>query len=340
MTNTIAIAVGCAVGYMALAVGLLLYCRHRRLKSGDDSNDDDDDEDDDNEAGILNRRDERRGGSGIKKRNGASVTPHGIVLEKNSIDVRTPGDGMTIELRGTEPNGIYQFPSDQSSSLYHKYEVIGSDFGGGGGGGGNDTEAGLGNSLHSKNSVSNGSSGGVGSPNPVSAPNHPVDVRLTFQRQNLESLGMLGRGEFGDVFVAKARGIRGPADVDAAGNANSTLVFVKSLLTKDENQRYEFKLEVEKYAKLNHAHVAALLALCREVEPHFMIVEYPEWGDLKQYLLASRKEKSRSGKGGGGGGEEADKKQKPRAPPLSSAQKITIIQQVFWAGRGGEWDLI
>ena len=90
-------------------------------------------------------------------------------------------------------------------------------------------------------------------------------------------------------------------------------------------------LQVEKYAKLNHSHVAALLALCREVEPHFMIIEYPEWGDLKQYLQASRKEKHRGsgGKGGGGGANgEEERRQKPRAPPLSSAQKITMIQQV------------
>ena len=327
MTNTIAIAVGCAVGYMALAVGLLLYCRHRRLKGGDETNDEDED-DEDREEGILNR--DRRGK--IHRGNGATVAPHGILLEGgvSMMNGRTPADGMTIELQGTEPNGIYHPASDQSSSLYHKYEVIGSDFGGGGGGGGDDDV--LSNSLRSKNSKqSNGSGSGGGQPNTAANP-PPVDVRLTFQRQNLESLGMLGRGEYGDVFVAKARGIRGATDVDAAtGVPNSTLVFVKSLLTKDDNQRYEFKLEVEKYAKLNHANVAPLLALCREVEPHFMIIEYPEWGDLKQYLLASRKEKHRGsgGKGAVAAGEEGEKRQqKPRAPPLSSAQKSAMVQQV------------
>jgi PTK7 protein tyrosine kinase 7 len=92
-------------------------------------------------------------------------------------------------------------------------------------------------------------------------------------------------------------------------------------------------VEVEMYAKLNHAHVVPLLALCHEVEPHFMVMEYPEWGDLKQYLLASRKEKhhkgTSSGKGGvTPGGEDDRRHQKPRAPPLSSSQKLTIIQQI------------
>jgi PTK7 protein tyrosine kinase 7 len=162
--------------------------------------------------------------------------------------------------------------------------------------------------------------------------NSGTDLRLLFPRQNLQSLGMLGRGEFGDVFVAKALGIRGSSDVSTAtGEPNATLVYVKSLLTKDDHLHYAFKLEVEMYAKLNHANIAPLLALCREVEPHFMIVEYPEWGDLKQYLLASRKEKHRSsgGKGGVGAGPEGgERKQKPRAPPLTSAQKLTLIQQV------------
>ena len=94
---------------------------------------------------------------------------------------------MTIEMQGPEPNGIYHPGSDQSSSLYHKYEVIGSEFGGGGG---DDGDGGMTNSVHSKNSKH--SSGGAGGQSVVAHNHAPPDVRLTFQRQNLESLGMLG----------------------------------------------------------------------------------------------------------------------------------------------------
>lgn len=75
-----------------------------------------------------------------------------------------------------------------------------------------------------------------------------------------------GKSEFGEVFLAKAQGLEeGVAE---------TLVLVKSLQSKDEQQQLDFRREFEMFGKLNHANVVRLLGLCREAEPHYMVLEY------------------------------------------------------------------
>ena len=78
-----------------------------------------------------------------------------------------------------------------------------------------------------------------------------------------------GKGQFGDVFLAKAHCI-----VDGQPD---TLVVVKSLLTRDDRWTLEFRREMEMYARLNHEHVAKVLGHCREMEPQFLISEYCDW---------------------------------------------------------------
>lgn len=129
--------------------------------------------------------------------------------------------------------------------------------------------------------------------------------RYHYPRQNLRTLYVLGKGLFGDVFLAQARNIR-----DAE---QESLVVVKSLLTKDEHLYFEFKQEMDMFARLDHPNIIKLLAVCREVEPQFMITEYCDWGDLKQFLLATRKDNG---------------KRIARAPPLTILQKINLCQQV------------
>lgn len=53
-----------------------------------------------------------------------------------------------------------------------------------------------------------------------------------------------------------------------------TLVLVKSLQSRDEQQQLDFRREFEMFGKLNHANVVQLLGLCREAEPHYMVLEY------------------------------------------------------------------
>lgn len=79
------------------------------------------------------------------------------------------------------------------------------------------------------------------------------------------------------MFLAKAKGAE-----DAEGEV---LVLVKSLQTRDEQLQLDFRREAEMFGKLNHANVVRLLGLCREAEPHYMVLEYV---DLVRALPAGR----------------------------------------------------
>lgn len=61
-------------------------------------------------------------------------------------------------------------------------------------------------------------------------------------------------------------------------------MLVKSLQTRDEQLQLDFRREAEMFGKLNHANVVRLLGLCREAEPHYMVLEYV---DLVRVLPAA-----------------------------------------------------
>uniref|UniRef100_A0A8C1ASH9 Inactive tyrosine-protein kinase 7 n=1 Tax=Cyprinus carpio carpio TaxID=630221 RepID=A0A8C1ASH9_CYPCA len=127
--------------------------------------------------------------------------------------------------------------------------------------------------------------------------------KLHFPRAHLQTITTLGRGVFGEVFLAKARVIE-EAEPE-------TLVLVKSLESREETHRAEFRRELEMFSKLNHAHVVRLLGVCRETQPHYMILEYVDLGDLKQFLRISK---------------SSDEKLKPH--PISTRTKVSICAQV------------
>uniref|UniRef100_A0A672P3U9 Inactive tyrosine-protein kinase 7 n=1 Tax=Sinocyclocheilus grahami TaxID=75366 RepID=A0A672P3U9_SINGR len=126
---------------------------------------------------------------------------------------------------------------------------------------------------------------------------------LHFPRAHLQTITSLGRGVFGEVFLAKARAIE--------ETEPETLVLVKSLESREETHRSEFRRELEMFSKLNHAHVVRLLGICRETQPHYMILEYVDLGDLKQFLRISK---------------SSDEKLKPH--PISTRTKVSICAQV------------
>lgn len=115
-----------------------------------------------------------------------------------------------------------------------------------------------------------------------------------------------------------------------------TVVLVKSLQTRDEQLQQDFRREAEMFSKLSHANVVRLLGLCREAEPHYMVLEYydrvrahpcvdtlktvqtrfssshvcrlfPSQGDLKQYLRISK-----------------SKDDKVKSQPLSTKTKVSL----------------
>ncbi|XP_056617372.1 inactive tyrosine-protein kinase 7 [Triplophysa dalaica] len=127
--------------------------------------------------------------------------------------------------------------------------------------------------------------------------------KLRFPRTHLQTITALGKGVFGEVFLAKARAIE-------EGQQESVVV-VKSLENSDESVRSEFRRELEMFSRLHHAHIVRLLGLCRDSQPHYMILEYVELGDLKQFLRISR---------------STDDKLKSH--PISTKTKVSICAQV------------
>ncbi|XP_075214156.1 inactive tyrosine-protein kinase 7-like [Lycorma delicatula] len=132
--------------------------------------------------------------------------------------------------------------------------------------------------------------------------------KLTFPRQDLQNLMLLGNGDFGEVYLAQAKGIREGVD---------TVVMVKALQqTRDEAALQEFKRQLDMFGRLDHAHISKLYGICRDAEPHYMILQYTDWGDLKQFLLATRKE---------------SKNNKPRPAPLTPKQSLALVHQLSLA---------
>ncbi|XP_029030782.1 inactive tyrosine-protein kinase 7 [Betta splendens] len=132
---------------------------------------------------------------------------------------------------------------------------------------------------------------------------HVNNEKLHFPRANLQTLTTLGKGEFGEVLLSKAKGIE--------ENQEETVVLVKSLQTRDEQLQLDFRREAEMFGKLTHPNVVRLLGLCREAEPHYMILEYYDLGDLKQFLRISK-----------------NKDDKVKSQPISTKTKVSICAQV------------
>lgn len=141
--------------------------------------------------------------------------------------------------------------------------------------------------------------------------------KLVISRSCLhQDMKPLGRGEFGEIFSTRYR----PPSNDESNPVKESVVMVKILNnSKDESILTEFKRHLDFLRKLNHENVARLIGLCRDEEPDYMVIEYTDWGDLKQYLLAS-KSKEVAGEGG-----------KPSAPQLTVPQIISLANQ---AARG------
>uniref|UniRef100_A0A9L0INT3 Protein tyrosine kinase 7 (inactive) n=1 Tax=Equus asinus TaxID=9793 RepID=A0A9L0INT3_EQUAS len=143
----------------------------------------------------------------------------------------------------------------------------------------------------------------LGSGSAAANKRHSTSDKMHFPRASLQPITTLGKSEFGEVFLAKAQGLEeGVAE---------TLVLVKSLQSRDEQQQLDFRREFEMFGKLNHANVVRLLGLCREAEPHYMVLEYVDLGDLKQFLRISK-----------------SKDEKLKSQPLSTKQKVALCTQV------------
>ena len=78
-----------------------------------------------------------------------------------------------------------------------------------------------------------------------------------------------GKSQFGEVYLAKARGIR-PGELESQ-------VVIKSLVSKEEQHYFEFNREMEMYSRMDHNNVIRVLGICREAEPLILITEHCDW---------------------------------------------------------------
>ncbi|CAB3378154.1 Hypothetical predicted protein [Cloeon dipterum] len=242
MTRTVTITLSAATAYMLLVVGLMVWCRYRRLKR---------------KQSYLQ----------------TGATPEGTLLTK---------------AENGEPNGEKTELQSNLSKPFREPRLAECAEGG--------------SQSHSSNS-----SGGH-------KKSRSSYDKLSFPRQDLNKILTLGHGQFGEVFVAKAKGMKGSGGADDEG----VVVMVKALQTRDEHALQEFKREMDMYHKLRHEHIARLLGLCRDTDPHYVISEYTDWGDLKQLLLATTAATS---------GSKRDVKGLP--PPLTMAQLVQLALQIL-----------
>ncbi|CAB1343327.1 unnamed protein product, partial [Coregonus sp. 'balchen'] len=91
-----------------------------------------------------------------------------------------------------------------------------------------------------------------------------ANEKLHFPRADLHTITTLGKGEFGEVLLAKAKGIE--------EGEEETVVLVKSLQSRDEQLQLDFRREADMFSKLSHGNV----------------------GDLKQFLRISKSKDEKS----------------------------------------------
>ncbi|KAL0859971.1 hypothetical protein ABMA27_010287 [Loxostege sticticalis] len=114
---------------------------------------------------------------------------------------------------------------------------------------------------------------------------------LTVPRTLLTELVTLGRGEFGEVSIAKIDTcqVKKLRNKDESGSEPIMMhVLVKALTAKDEVQLAEFRRQLDLFSRIRHENIVRLIGLCNEAEPHYMLLEHTEWGDLKNFLIATR----------------------------------------------------
>ncbi|KAH8421075.1 hypothetical protein KR222_010720, partial [Zaprionus bogoriensis] len=94
------------------------------------------------------------------------------------------------------------------------------------------------------------------------------------------------------------------------------LVLVKALnKVKDEQACQEFRRQLDLLRAISHKGVVRLFGLCRDKDPHYMVLEYTDWGDLKQFLLATA-----------GKVNTATATSSP--PPLTTSQMLAVAYQI------------
>ncbi|XP_044756024.1 proto-oncogene tyrosine-protein kinase ROS isoform X2 [Coccinella septempunctata] len=115
----------------------------------------------------------------------------------------------------------------------------------------------------------------------VSTQPTPEEIKLLphIKREQITLTKFLGSGAFGEVFEGKAKDIPG-----------HTKVAIKTLRKgASDQEKTEFLQEAQLMSHFKHEHILELLGVCLDNDPHFIIMELMQGGDLLTYLRSSRK---------------------------------------------------
>ncbi|XP_062535485.1 tyrosine-protein kinase-like otk [Armigeres subalbatus] len=295
ITRAVLITMSVAFAYIILVVGLMLWCRHRRAAR----------------KARLNMSSKENGDVDLKN---CEIEP--CLPDKSSQDGKTKIKSKS----GHQKTGSTADGQEKSDDTV--------------------------NSNKSKKSNSS---------------NSMLD-QLAVPRSSVIEMLQIGKCDFGDVFIGKIKEndcktvkvetVKEPAAGDDVAHATKTEittedekitkkpsneelneikpendykpVMVKALTkVKDEHCCSEFRRQLDLFRTVSHKNVVKLFGLCRDKDPHYMLLEYTDWGDLKQFLLATSPSVPPNG--------SVESKNANKPPPLNVPQILALAHQI---GRG------
>lgn len=170
---------------------------------------------------------------------------------------------------------------------------------------------------------------------------------VSIPKSDLTLVCLLGRGDFGDVSIMKMKKcddekLRNDEKVkltttNEKNNSmeemneiksensmeteeNFRFVLVKSLKKiKDENNSIEFRRQLDLFKGVSHKNVSKLYGISRDDGPHAMVLGWTDWGDLKQFLLATANGLTQTHTGSTSG---------TKPPPLKVPQILAVAHQI------------
>jgi len=124
--------------------------------------------------------------------------------------------------------------------------------------------------------------------NPMYQVEMPTDEELELipkiKRSQITLKKMLGSGAFGEVYEGLVK------DLDVTSEDGSDMKIAIKTLRKGatESEKAEFLKEAKLMWNFKHEHILNLTAICLDNDPHFLILELMEGGDLLSYLRQNR----------------------------------------------------
>lgn len=133
--------------------------------------------------------------------------------------------------------------------------------------------------------------------------------QITIPRTALFDINKIGRGDFGDVLTAKIKSsdlkhvnqttndnditkLNDIQESDSADGVKHALIKALNKI-KDESVCIEFRRQIEMFRTISHPNVVKLFGLCRDKDPHYLVLEHTDYGDLKQYLSTAKTDASK-----------------------------------------------